>query len=460
MKKPVSPKIVTTSSVRKPAANFVAMTVVFCVFFSFLYARSAETASLASSAESGIAAPTPTPTPKKNAKATPTPAKKAVKATPTPNKSKSTGNTQAKAKVTPTPKKPAANTKASNTKASGTKSTANTNKAANSNKNTNTKPASTSNTSANANAAKPKPAPKVELPKVIVTTTSARIRREANAVSTELKRPKLGTLLPALQSPTGGKGWYKVQYGEGAKTFTGWISATAVSSYKPSSAEQTYGQIAARNYKETGMTFSSAAELYEFLTKALPEIKTPDSAAELGLRRLQSLNKALRAIEAGKSNAPPYKAFLDAHAEELVYSEPAGEWYVNSSLIWEHHKKYSSSPIAEDIALFAAQNPLPGECEGYVNCYIYKLRATDGEYLLLYPQGKKAADALKTVTAFLEPIVADLKDKAVYNGPTDISDKAEFYRLIAELRSIVSKLPFIEKEKTLQQLNQLAEGYR
>jgi hypothetical protein len=88
------------------------------------------------------------------------------------------------------------------------------------------------------------------------------------------------------------------------------------------------------------------------------------------------------------------------------------------------------------------------------------LRATDGEYLLLYPQGKKAADALKTVTAFLEPIVADLKDKAVYNGPTDISDKAEFYRLIAELRSIVSKLPFIEKEKTLQQLNQLAEGYR
>jgi hypothetical protein len=62
----------------------------------------------------------------------------------------------------------------------------------------------------------------------------------------------------------------------------------------------------------------------------------------------------------------------------------------------------------------------------------------------------------------LEPISADLKDKAVYNGPTDVSDRAEFNRLIAELRTIVSKLPFaeIEKQKTIQQLNKIAEGYR
>jgi hypothetical protein len=124
------------------------------------------------------------------------------------------------------------------------------------------------------------------------------------------------------------------------------------------------------------------------------------------------------------------------------------------------HKKFAAAPIADQIAWEAAQNPLPGECEGYVNCYLFAQRMTFGEYLRLHPTGAKAVEALKNLTDFLEPIAADASQKSTYTGPTDVTDRAEFNNLIAELRIIVSRLPLVDKEKALRHLKQIAEAYR
>jgi hypothetical protein len=124
------------------------------------------------------------------------------------------------------------------------------------------------------------------------------------------------------------------------------------------------------------------------------------------------------------------------------------------------HKKYEKSPLADQIAWEGAQNPLPGECEGYVNCYLFYTRMTTGEYLSLHPTGKRNLEALTNLTNSLDPIVADLAAKTVYTGPTDVTDRAEFNNLIAELRTIISRLPLTEKEKPLQQLKKIAEGFR
>jgi hypothetical protein len=88
------------------------------------------------------------------------------------------------------------------------------------------------------------------------------------------------------------------------------------------------------------------------------------------------------------------------------------------------------------------------------------LRATDGEYLNFYPNGKYSKKALANITNLLEPIIADLGGKSVYAPPTDISDRAEFNRFLTELRTIISKMPDVDKTKTLQQINQLGEGYK
>lgn len=311
-----------------------------------------------------------------------------------------------------------------------------------------------------------KPTPKTVVPteskdlgQAIVIVTSARVRAEPRTGASEVRKMKLGTLLKVVEE---NPSWYKVEFSNSSKPSSGWMSKQVAGDFSEDNRTEIYRRIVERNYKEEKMSFADAAELYDFLTRAQNELGNSNSAAEIGFKRLLALRAALKAVPFGKAGEKPYADFLKTNGKEVVYSEPSGEWYMRSENLWELHKKYSKEAIAEEIAWAAAQNPLPGECEGYINCYLFFLRETDGEYLTLYPSGKYAGQALKNIQSLIEPIAADLKDKTIYNGPSDVSDRAEFNRLIAELRTIVSKLPFaeIEKQKTIQQLNKIAEGHR
>jgi hypothetical protein len=238
------------------------------------------------------------------------------------------------------------------------------------------------------------------------------------------------------------------------------MSSTVVSSFDPAKAETTYKQLTAKYYGKESLSFSDAVELYEFLSRINPELKNPAITAELSLRRWQVLAAALSKIPIENSNGQPYKKFTDEQDKYIIYSDPAGQYFVRSELFWDLQKKYPKTMIGEEIAWAGARTYLPGECEGYVNCYLYVIRETDGQYLSLYPDGKHAHEALKNITSYLEPIVADLKEKKIYSGPTDLSDRADYNRQLAELRSIISNLPLVDKDKTLRQIALMAEAYR
>jgi len=453
-----------------------------------------------------------TPTPKK--KATPTPNKKTqakTKATPkpTPNKSKTNSKNQTQTasknktaskkneKTTSSKTSQKTSDKNKNSKTANTKNSKQTlaanNKLPSKNaKNTKTattnKNASTKNTKSTASKnTKPtvvktttKTTPKTtadtrsktgnttkttekttettiaELPQIIVTTFSVPLRSQAKPDAPTLSNVKLGTVLRVTEK---NPAWYKVQYSAGGKTSTGWVSANSVNDLNASGKTEIYRQIVERNYKPQ-MDFESASEFYEFTSKVGGELDTSDKSAEIELKRLLALRSALKTIPADKRETSPYKDFLKAQEKEIVYNEPAGQWLVTSNQFWDLHSKYKKSVVSDTIAWEAANNPLPGECEGYVNCHLFDMRMRFGEYLNLHPNGKNSAEALRNMTNYLSPIVADLQQKAVYNGPTDVTDRAEFNNLIAELRTIVARLPFVEKEKALQQLRQIAEAYR
>ena len=301
------------------------------------------------------------------------------------------------------------------------------------------------------------PAETAELPQLIVTDVSAPIRSQAKTNSPELGTVKLGTVLDASQK---NQSWYKVQFSDGAKTSVGWIPASAVGNLDAANKAQTYNLIANRYYKPDGMDFATSSALYESLTRNQSDFENADSTADLQLKRLLALRAALKEIPAGGKDSAPYREFVKAHDKEIVYSEPSGQYLVASNLFWDLHKQHKDSALADQIAWEAAQNPLPGECEGYVNCRLFYGRMTSGEYLNLHPTGKHNLEALNNLTSILNPIVADLGAKSIYNGPTDVTDRAEFNNLLAELRTIVSRLPLTEKEKTLQQLKKIAEGFR
>ena len=299
---------------------------------------------------------------------------------------------------------------------------------------------------------------------LIVIGFNIYVRENAAANAKSKGRLKFGTIVRALeqseeQETIGGKQdfWHKIMMLNGK---SGWVFGAFLKPFEQSSRENIYQRIAAEKFATSDRTFNENVELYEFLTKAQPQIKTPAIAAQIGLWRLLGLKNALSQIPFDKRESAPYKDFTDANSINIVDSEPGGQWLVRSERFWSLSKRYANMTLGERSAWAAAQNPFPGECEGYLNCRLFMLRETYGEYLARFPKGAHAAEALKNIGEDLALIVADIEKKEIYTAPTDVSDRADFYKKIAELRSIVSLTGFFEKEAVLRQLNKIGEGYR
>lgn len=365
--------------------------------------------------------------------------------------------TKTSAKSTPTPKKAtvtktAKPTPKTSVKPSATKSPA-----------TKITPKPTPNSTSKTTQPKPKstpsptPAKPKELPQIIVSVTSGRVRKEPDTSAETLQTVKLGTTFGILGQ---NDKWFNVKLLNDENAESGWISKTISQTFLNSKRSETYQKLADKYLSQTSTDFATSAQVFEFLTKAATEVTDSKQVAELSLKRLRVLQSALRQIPLDKQDQNPYKDFLQTNQKEIVYSEPAGQWYVGSVVFWELHEKFKSSPTGEEIAWTASQNPLPGECEGYINCYLDMLRSTDAEYLNFYPNGKYSRQSLKNIINLLEPIVADARDKTIYVSAGDISDRADFNRYLTELRAIISKTPHLEKSKPLQQIKLIGEAHR
>lgn len=293
---------------------------------------------------------------------------------------------------------------------------------------------------------------------IIVSATGGRVRSRPSLQSEILKQMTIGTILPMIDQ---NKGWFKVLLPkEDEKEKAGWISKSITSTFDEAKRDGIYKRIADKYFKRKSLSFNTARELFDFLGPAADSAKTYEVGGDLRLKRLLALSAALKSIRPDRFDRAPYKEFLAEHKDEIVYSEPAAEWYVRSNNFWELHERYKKYRIGETIAWKATANPLPGECEGYINCYLYIIRTTNGEYLNFYPNGKYSRQALRDTINMLEPIVADLKRKSVYYTASDISDRAEFNKYLAQLRTIISKTPYIEKHRALKQILKIAEAHR
>ena len=299
--------------------------------------------------------------------------------------------------------------------------------------------------------------------KMITTASAVRVRSGPQVTAREVTRLKLGTVVSVLERSSGQDTigqkqdyWYRVSLPDGK---TGWVFGGLMTGFDPAHSAETYLRIASERLKLERAGFEDHVDLVNFLSRVVSSVREPETKAELELDRLLALKLSLEAIPFDKQEQPPYRAWTKARDAEVVYSEPAGQWLVRAQLLWDLQKKYRSLPIAERIAWEAARTFLPGECEGYIPCYVYLSRITDGEYLKLYPEGAHARASLKSLSEYLAPIVADLKEKKTYEGPTDKSELAEMKKGLEELRAIVTKTSAPETEEVLKQINQVAQSY-
>ena len=173
-------------------------------------------------------------------------------------------------------------------------------------------------------------------------------------------------------------------------------------------------------------------------------------------KRLVDLQTALKKIPMNKQNKEPYKSLLKKNAKLIIYSDPSAEYYVLSKLFWDLQKKYKNLPIAEDIAWAAARNPLPGECEGFVDCNFYIIRSTDAQYLNLYPNGKHRKMALNEIADHLALMSTE---RSSYTGPSNPAEKADFAKVVDEIKTILSRVSDPGRERPLALIDQVAAAF-
>lgn len=294
----------------------------------------------------------------------------------------------------------------------------------------------------------------------ITIATGVRLRIAPTSAAGEVARLGIGVVVKELNQSinteqVGGveEHWYQVIAPDGKQ---GWVFGAFAAPFDTSTRADVYRKIASERLKVESATFAEWSDFEKFLSKAITEIKQIAVLAELEFARLVATKRALESIPFDKQQEPVYQNWIKAREKSVVYSEPAGQWFVRADLFWDLQKKYSALAIAEQIAWTAANNPLPGECEGYIPCHLYAFNQTEGRYLKLYPRGPHVNEAVDNLAEQLEQFVNDIKTAT----PPDATDRGEAQTVLRELRTAVTKTAAQKKAVVLRQLDALEKYYR
>ena len=298
---------------------------------------------------------------------------------------------------------------------------------------------------------------------LIVTASGVRLRERPEAGAAEVARLPLGAVV-AVQERAAEKSkvgaaedyWYLVAATGGGR---GWVFGGLAAPFDPARREEIYRAVAAERVARADATFAELSDLVRFLDRATKEVKGREAQAELELARLVALARSLASFSIEDQEKSPYKSWTVERAREIVYSEPAGQWYVRAELFWGLQSRYKDLPVAERAAWEAAQTPLPGECEGYLPCHLGSLTMTSGRYLKLYPRGPHAGAALEEIAELLGHVTEDMRRRdPVFHVPRE--DRADFRKTVAELRGQVASAASPKKAPLLRRLDAIARRFR
>lgn len=295
-----------------------------------------------------------------------------------------------------------------------------------------------------------------------MTAAGARLRERPETAAAETGRLQLGAVVDELErsaekSKVGSSEgfWHLVSATGGAR---GWVFGGLVAPFDPVRRDAIYLKLTSDRLANTAATLADLSELVRFLDRATREVKSRNALAELELARLVALARSLAAVPIQDLDKQPFKTWTDEHQKEIVYSDPAGQWYVKADLFWGLQSKYAGLPVAERAAWEAAQTPLPGECEGYLPCHIRGQSWTNGKYLKLYPRGPHADAALANIAQVLGYVTEDMRGSNPSYGVSR-EDRGEFRKAIAELRALVAATASPKKTEMLKQIDAIARYF-
>ena len=293
----------------------------------------------------------------------------------------------------------------------------------------------------------------------ITTVSAMRVRIAPQGSAKEISRLKLGTVVnpiarSANQDTIAGRTdyWYRVNLPNGA---TGWLFGGLLLDYDARRRNELIRQIIDARLKAENTDFADRQEIYNLAASSVNEAKDVNTRAEFELLKLLALANQAVAFPYEGDDKSPYREWLKTHASEVLLNEFAGGYNLRSEMLWDLEKKYHSLPIADRIAWEAAQNPVPSDCEGDEVCGFFR---NEGEikYLVLYPNGAHAAEALTNVTnALTEEVIKAANDQ---NSSDEyvVANRNELRKMFASLRTALAKASAPKKTELLKKLERVS----
>ena len=175
-----------------------------------------------------------------------------------------------------------------------------------------------------------------------------------------------------------------------------------------------FDEIIASRLGRKGDGFPANTEFVAFIERVAPEYTDADGRARIELARLRALSTTLASIPFNGARREPYSSWLGTRKHEVVYDEPGGRWMLAPGPLWDLHARHSATSAADDLAWLAVTNGLPGECEGFLPCYLEARNRSEAEYLRRHPAGRHVTEAVDIIKRTAETLTAPPLGKVGY----------------------------------------------
>jgi len=228
-------------------------------------------------------------------------------------------------------------------------------------------------------------------PSRLITASNVRLRSLPAEAADIVASVPLGTALVQLESGGEGGAWVRLRLADGRD---GWTPSRLARRFTPETKIDVFETLIKERLGRSGDSFPARAELVAFIDRVRSDIVEPEARGRFALHWLNAMTAALRAVPIAQAKNAPYAAWLEARKSIVVYNQPGGVWMLRPDAILALHDREKDTSSADDIAWFRVSNGLPGECEGFLPCYLRASNLLRGEYLRRHPAGRHVDEAL------------------------------------------------------------------
>jgi SH3 domain-containing protein len=252
-------------------------------------------------------------------------------------------------------------------------------------------------------------------PTRITSASNVRLRASPADNAAVVATLPLGTDLFRLDDGAESAAWTRVRTITGQD---GWLPTRLTRSFTAARRLDVIDAIVKERLARTGDGFAARVELVDLVERAQKETQDPEVAGRLALYWVRAMTGALKAMPFQRGKQPPCSDWLAARADKVVYSDICSYWTIRSNYLWRLHDEHARSSSADELAWAAVLNGMPGECEGFIPCYLRRLNLLEGEYLRRSAMGKHVDEAVARV----DYVTSWIAKPGFFNPATDCGE--------------------------------------